>query len=218
VIARTIAAATHGRYLVVPPEAGVPAPWPLLVGFHGYAEAAEAQLERMRAVPRAAGWLIVSVQALHRFYRGRSDEVVGGWMTRQDRELAIADNIAYVDAVVGEIAREWSVSRTIVFSGFSQGVAMAFRAAAAGAHAPAGVIACGGDVPPELDASALRRVPAALVGRGVRDEWYTAAKLFSDTGRLRGAGVDLTAVEFDGGHDWSSSFADAAGDFLSQRS
>jgi len=58
VMDRTIAVETHGRYLVEVPAGG--GPWPLLVGFHGYAEAAEDQLARLRssgAVAPAAGSL-----------------------------------------------------------------------------------------------------------------------------------------------------------------
>src|ERR1700730_4275341 len=113
VTARTIAATTHGRDLVS--RAATDGPGPLLVGFHGYAEAADAQLARLRAIPGADRWVIASVQALHRFYRGRTDEVVAGWMTRQDRDLAIADNIAYVSAVVDALADEFPVNRTLVF-------------------------------------------------------------------------------------------------------
>jgi predicted esterase len=212
VIARNIATSTHGRYLAVPPSSAAPAP--LLIGFHGYAESADTHLERLRAIPGADQWLIVSVQALHRFYRGRSEDVVAGWMTRQDRDLAMADNLAYVHAVVEAVAHEWAVSATLVFAGFSQGVAMTFRAAAASPRPVTGVIACGGDVPPELDAVALARIPAALVGRGITDDWYTGAKLAADAARLRDAGVSFAALEFDGGHEWSAPFADAAATFL----
>jgi poly(3-hydroxybutyrate) depolymerase len=214
VTARTIAATTHGRYLVSPPATAGPAP--LVVGFHGYAEAAEAQLARLRAIPGAERWMIASVQALHRFYRVRTDEVVAGWMTRQDRDLAIADNIAYVSAVVDALADEFPVNPTLVFAGFSQGVSMAFRAAASSTRPVAGVMACGGDVPPELDAASLGRVPAALIGRGVRDEFYTSAQLASDMARLRDAAVDLAPLEFEGGHEWSAPFIDAAGTFLNR--
>jgi predicted esterase len=212
---RTIAATTHGRYLVSPPATDGPAP--LLVGFHGYAEPAEAQLERLRAIPGVAKWLIASVQALHRFYRGRTDEVVAGWMTRQDRDLAIADNLAYVSAVVEALAGEFPLAPTLVFAGFSQGVAMAFRAAASSARPVAGVMACGGDVPPELETASLGRVGAALIGRGLGDPWYTSAKLASDAARLRDAGVDLADLEFEGGHEWSAPFVDAAAAFLDRR-
>jgi len=40
------------------------------------------------------------VQGLHRFYRSRSEIVVASWMTKQDRELAIGDNIDYVRRAV----------------------------------------------------------------------------------------------------------------------
>ena len=80
-IERTIPVSTHGRYLIEPPAAG-DAPAPLLVGFHGYAEGAEAQLERMRAIRGTERWRIVSIQGLNRFYNRRSNEVIAGWMTR----------------------------------------------------------------------------------------------------------------------------------------
>jgi predicted esterase len=209
---RTIATTAHGRYLVVRPPAG--GPWPVLVGFHGYAEAAETQLERVRRIPGAERWLVVSIQGLNRFYQRRTDEVVAGWMTRQDRELAIADNLAYVAGVLDAVCGEAAGGSPIVFAGFSQGVAMAFRAAAA-SHRPVGaVLAAGGDVPPELDAAALARIPRAVVCRGRRDELYAAVIHARDVERLRTAGVSVRAAEFDGGHDWSAEVVEAAGELL----
>jgi len=148
VIERTILTAIHGRYVVEPPARGTAAG--TLVGFHGYAEGAEAQLARMQAIPGSDGWLLLAVQGLHRFYQRRANEVVASWMTRQDRELAIADNIAYVASVVDAVAAEWPASGPLVFTGFSQGVAMMFRAAVAQGRHVDGVISVGGDVPPEV--------------------------------------------------------------------
>jgi predicted esterase len=210
--ARTIAAATHGRYLIEPARQGKP--MGLLVGFHGYAETAEAHLERLRSIPGSEDWLLASIQGLHRFYRGRSDAVVASWMTRQDRELAIADNVAFVATVVESVAREWPVTPTLVFCGFSQGVGMAFRAACSSARRVSGVVAAGGDIPPELGHEALARVGAALVVRGQRDEWYSATTWAADQARLRVAGVDVQAFGFDGGHEWNADVSGAASAFL----
>lgn len=212
IIERTIAVSTHGRYLVAPSSAAGPSP--LLVGFHGYAESPEIHLERLRAIPGADRWLIVSVQGLHRFYRGRSQDVVASWMTRQDRELAVVDNVSYIASVVDEVSREWTPGQALVFAGFSQGVATAFRAAAASTRGPSGVVALGGDVPPELGPPALARIPAVLTGRGAEDEWYSPAKFADDLQRLTAAGVAVQSVEFDGGHQWSPVFNAAAGEFL----
>ena len=214
-IEHAIAATTHGRYLIEPPAVSRPAP--VLVGFHGYGEGAEAQLERMRRIPGADRWLLVSIQALHRFYQRRANEVVASWMTRQDRELAIADNLAYVTAVMDAVTREYPGAPRLVLSGFSQGVAMTFRAAAASLTPVNGVIAVGGDVPPELDAAALGGVSQALVCRGTRDEWYTQAVFERDVRRLREASVTVRPLEFAGGHEWSDAVVDAASLFLRER-
>ena len=210
-IERSIAVNTHGRYLVVPPAEGVPAG--LLVGFHGYAEGAESQLERLRAIPGSNRWCLVAIQGLHRFYQRRTNEVIASWMTRQDRDVAIADNLAYVEGVLDALPRDKSAAR-LVFAGFSQGVAMAFRAACATARRVDGVIAVGGDVPPEIDAVSLARVQTALVCRGERDEWYTDEKFQQDIARIRQAGAAVRPVAFDGGHEWSAAVLEAASTFL----
>jgi predicted esterase len=215
---RSIAVGSHGRYLVAPPDGWTrgAAGSPLLVGFHGYAEDAELHLERLRAIPGADRWLVVSIQGLHRFYRGRSQDVVASWMTRQNRDLMIADNLTYVSAVIDEVGRDWGARAPLVFAGFSQGVAMAFRAAASGRHQPAGIIALGGDIPPELDRQAVARIPHALIGRGEVDDWYTPQKFADDEARLSAAGTNVVVTSFDGGHEWTADFNRVAAAFLAR--
>lgn len=214
-IERTIAASTHGRYLVEPARGADRAP--MLVGFHGYAEPAETELERLRAIPGSERWLLVSIQGLHRFYRGQSRVVVASWMTRQDREAAIADNTAYVTTIIDEAGREWGAAPTIVFAGFSQGVAMAWRAACSSPRRVASLIVLGGDIPPELDRGALAAVNAVLIGRGQRDELYSADLNANDEKRLREAGVDVHSVAIEAGHEWTADFSAAAGRFLDRQ-
>lgn len=210
-IPRTIATGTHGRYLVVAPSEE---PRGVLLGFHGYAEPAEAALARMQTIGNSHEWLLVAIQGLNRFYRGRTREIIASWMTSQDRELVIADNLRYVTAVVDAVTNEWRVAQPLVFSGFSQGVAMAYRAACASPRPISGLIALGGDVPPELDAAALSRVEAVLVGRGIRDDWYTGEMIRKDLERLRDSAIDVSEVQVDAGHEWTNEFSAAAAEFL----
>jgi predicted esterase len=214
-IERALAVQTHGRYLVEPSNRSGAAP--MLVGFHGYAESPETQPERLSAIPGAEAWLRVSIQGLHRFYQRRTTDIVSSWMTRQDRELAIADNIRFVAHVVDAVAADWPHTSAVVYAGFSQGVAMAFRAAAASARPIAGVIGVGGDVPPELEPAALARVRAALVCRGLTDLLYARDVYENDVRRLREAAVDVRPVEFDGGHEWADGVLAAASAFLKAR-
>lgn len=210
----SISTTTHGRYLTDPPA--TPGPAPLLVGFHGYGEDAETQILRLCAIPDDR-WLAVSIQGLNRFYQRRNNQVVAGWMTRQDRELAIADNMAYVAACLDAVAAESQVLPVAVFAGFSQGVAMAFRAAVDAAPRVASVIAAGGDVPPELSDADLRKLSAVLLARGATDEWYTAEQFAKDQQRLRACGVAVCALTLQAGHEWSPDLTAAAAEFLAER-
>jgi predicted esterase len=225
----SIAAQVHGRYLVDRPEGDEP--FPLLVGFHGYAERAEHMLEALQRIRGERPWLLVSVQALNRFYT-RSQDVVGNWMTREDRELVIADNIAYVAAVVAAVRRDYPTTTHVVYAGFSQGVAMAYRALAFAAAGPgvspntagpgespgiraAGGILLAGDVPPDV-APWLASLPPLLIGRGTTDDWYTEAKAAADLSLFAAAGVSPQIQVFEGGHVWDESFITAAGQFLAR--
>lgn len=208
---RLIPTLVHGRVLVRGAHAA--AAKGLIVGFHGYMESAALQMERLAAIPGARGWTLVAVQALNRFYQGRTERVVAGWMTRQDREAAIADNINYVDAALDSVPHDEATR--VVYAGFSQGVAMAFRAAVRGRAPGAGVIAIGGDVPPELLADPSSAFPPVLLVRGERDEWFTQAKMDADVRALHQRGVAVTRVEHQGAHEWTDAVSDAAAAFLS---
>ena len=211
--ARLVPATTHGRVLIG--GAPVASSRGLVMGFHGYAERAEDQWTRLVSIPAADEWTLLSVQGLHSFYRGRSEEVVASWMTRQDRDTQIADNISYIDAVIADVLPTASRrAGSIVMIGFSQGVAMAFRAAVRGRHGAAGVVAVGGDVPPELFANTDVRFPPLLIARGTRDEWYTAEKLDADVRALEDRGVPHQTLVYDAGHEWTDEAARSIGAFL----
>ena len=204
-----IATRIHGRVLV----REAPNPVAVVAGFHGYMENAEIQMGRLEALPDLGRVTLVSVQALNRFYRGRSEEVVAGWMTRQDREAMIADNIEYCDRAI-----EASSPATIpLFTlGFSQGVAMAFRAAIRGRRRAVGVVAVGGDVPPELLADATLAFPVVLLARGERDDWYTNAKLEADANALRARRTPVETLVYPGAHEWTAEVAAAAAGFIAR--
>jgi len=210
--ARTISVRAHGRYVIDAPAAAVAT----VVGFHGYQENAAIHLEVLRRIANGRPWNLISIQALNRFYT-RTNAVVAGWMTSEDRELVIADNIAYVAAVLAEVAGETGVTRPLIYAGFSQGVAMAYRAAAFVQRPCDGVIALAGDVPPDV-APVAAGLPPILVGRGRADKWYTDEKAAADMAALRGAGVAVDEHVFDGGHEWDESFVARAGAFIDEAS
>ena len=207
---RTLPVRTHGRYLVRTPT--VPGPWPLLVGFHGYRENAATHLATLESIAGADRWLLAAPQGLHRFYT-RGGDVVASWMTKEDRELAIADNIAYVTQVLDAVRAEFP-TRGIALLGFSQGVAMAFRAAA---HYPVdALIVAGADVPPDVLAGPAVPLPPVLYGRGNRDDLYTADAHAKDLDALGRLGAQVESALFDGGHELSPELLVAAAQYLQE--
>ena len=212
ILRRTIPARTLGAYLVDVPKQS--SPLPLLVGFHGYGQNAEDCLSELRRIQGSSAFARVAVQALHRFYSPRNRDVVGSWMTSLDREQAIADNVSYVASVLQALAEDVVADGRVVYLGFSQGVSMAYRSAAHGPRAAQGIIALGGDVPPDVGDDSAITLPPVLIGRGVRDDWYTEQRLAADVAQLRARGTELETAVFDGGHEWRDEFRDAAAAFL----
>jgi predicted esterase len=210
----TVVTPTHGRYSVDPPDGA--GPWPVLIGFHGYGEHAGVMHPVLARLDPGHAWLRVSVQGLHRFYTRNADQVVASWMTREDREHAIADNTAYALAVRDALARDYAMKAQQVLVGFSQGVAQAYRSAIAYGAPACGIIVLGGDLPPDV-APAAAGLPPVLIGRGRGDIYYTSEMFAADAARLRASGVDVTECEFEGGHEWGDPFVAAATAWLATR-
>lgn len=212
-VIETISTSTHGRYVVDLPDGE--GPFPLLVGFHGYGQNAETHLTQvLQRIPDSESWVRASVQGLHSFYNLKTQEVVASWMTRLHRELAIADNIRYIEAVVRALREDFPLNDVVVFEGFSQGVAMAFRAA--NAIPSRGLIVSGGDVPPDVANSDRFALPPLLLAHGRHDDLYPLEKYLDDQRVLRERGANAEFLEFEGGHECAGEFLVRAGALLKE--
>jgi predicted esterase len=208
-----VEATVHGRVLVR--ETTRADARGVLLGFHGYMENAAVQLDRLAHIPGNGAWTLAAVQALNRFYRGRTHDVVASWMTREDREQMIVDNIRYVDAAVAALGAATRIEELpVVCVGFSQGAAMAFRAGVRCRFRRAGIVSVGADVPPDVLGDATAQVPSLLFARGARDEWLTADVFNRNLDALRQRGVDVRPLVYDGAHEWNDAVTHAIGEFI----
>lgn len=208
---RVVSARTHGRYLIFIPEHSRGT----LVGFHGYKENAAIHMDVLRRIAGDRPLGLISIQGLHRFY-AKGGEVVASWMTKEDREHAIADNVDYIGRVLTAVADEFGITRPMIYVGFSQGVAMAFRAAAFVQRPCDAVIALGSDVPPDV-APVAATLPAVLYARGDQDEFYPATQAATDLRVLKSAGVRVEEYVFSGGHVWSAACIEKSATFVDER-
>jgi predicted esterase len=71
-------------------------------------------------------------------------------------------------------------------------------------------------MPPDVADDPSARLPAVLVARGERDEWYTPEKFDRDVRTLTARGALERSLVVDGGHEWTPAFSTELGAFLSR--
>ena len=214
-----VPATVHGRVLIEPDE-GAAVSLRVLVGFHGYAQTAGDMMQELQPHPRRErldASLHPGAESLLHSRRlaggGELDDARGSrpGHRRQHRVRGCSD-------CAGCTSGHGMHASARVFVGFSQGAAMAYRAALSGARPAAGIIALAGDIPPELktDAATRHPWPKVLIGVGTKEQWYSGAKLDEDLAFLSKRGIDHSVVRFEGGHEWTEEFRNAAGTFLAE--
>jgi len=176
---------------------------------HGYGELA-AEFGSYFAPVDDGTRLIVAPEGLSRFYHalpsppasatiGDHGVIGASWMTREDREGEIGDQVTFLDLVHDTIfARVPRESVRLTVLGFSQGVATICRWLARSPRRPDHVVCWAGVIPDEtLDA--LRGQGLTLVA-GSRDPYAPADRVADTHQRLAAGGLTFRHLTFDGGH------------------
>ena len=97
-----------------------------LIVLHGYGQLPEYFIRKFRPLAEA-GWHVIAPEGAHRFYlQGTEGRVGASWMTKEARLDDIADQIVFLDALLGQL-EEGMASGPRFLLGFSQGVATALR-------------------------------------------------------------------------------------------
>ena len=179
---------------------------------HGYGGLADRFLRPfVGVVPEDT--LVVAPEGLSRFYRdmprpdGAHLQRVGAtWMTREGRELDIADNVRWLDGVFEDVMAP-SIARgapaVTGVLGFSQGVATAMRWTADGSVTPRSFVVWAGGLATDVHAERFRAKVAnaslALVA-GERDGFVTAKIRANALAALRGYNGAVREILFPGEH------------------
>lgn len=175
---------------------------------HGYGQLAEYFIRHFAPLHAAdpAGTVIVAPEALSRFYLdGTGGRIGASWMTRADRLAEIADQAAYLTALLDHLLAACPAGVKVTVLGFSQGTATAGRWLAhyAGRWRPERLVLWAGDFPADIEAELARQLlqslPVTLVS-GDQDQYVSAAMLHTQADTLRQQGAQVQALGFAGGH------------------
>jgi len=169
---------------------------------HGYGHLARYFLRSFEGLEQDL--LIAAPEGLSRYYTDPEHTRVGAtWMTREDREHEIRDQVTYLDRLAQELRSQSPPGIPLHVLGFSQGVATACRWLCSGTSSAERLVLWGGNMPPELDEATLggkfRTMHPHLV-HGEKDTLVPMETLAASEARLRAAKVPHTTHRFDGAH------------------
>ncbi len=212
ILYRNIQTTTHGHVEIRPASSSKPKG--VLVAFHGYAQSSAWMREALEGV--SGEWHVCCPQALHRFYKLRSGDVVASWMTRQDRELMLADNIGYIERMLDDLSICIDhPGHRLAFLGFSQGTSMAWRAALRFMSVANGVAAVGGDLPGDVEIDAFTSWPGrALLARGKHDHIYPVEQFERDIAKAEAGLSHCQSETYKGKHELNGAFLQVLEAFL----
>jgi len=176
---------------------------------HGYGQLAVEFIREFECIA-APNRLVVAPEALSRYYISTgpgfhsTDAKVGAtWMTREDRDVEIADYVAYLDTLSGEILNGLQERVRVTVLGFSQGGATTTRWLMRGPTRADRLILWGSLLASDADlseASSLFREVDLSIVYGTRDQ-FANAELIADYEKvLRNHSIRYALTSFEGGH------------------
>ncbi len=183
----------------VPEQKG---PHPLLIVLHGFGQVAGQFIKVFEPLAQK-GILVAAPQGAHQLYTNLKERRVGfSWLTKYERDQSVSDFVAYMEQFFKLLQETCEVDSQRVFMlGFSQGVSMAYRTWAHSSLPVRGVIACGGDLPPDI-VEQLEGLPPIqiLLVHGRQDEEVSPEKAQKALKHLRASGLKPELFDFEGGH------------------
>lgn len=169
---------------------------------HGYGQLARYFLRSFEGL--AKDTLFVAPEGLSRFYTDAGHTRVGAtWMTREDREREILDQVTYLDLLSAQLHKEMPNAQHGLVLGFSQGVATAARWSVLGRSPFSRLLLWAGSLPTELDIPTMRAAWSVIqvdLVTGTRDTLVTEEQVRRHEASMRAAGVHHAFHSYAGGH------------------
>lgn len=167
---------------------------------HGYGQLAKYFLRHFKPV-QEVGVQVDAPEGLSAFYlQGTSGRVGASWMTKENREVAIANYLHFLDAVQQQTSPQNS---PLTLFGFSQGCATVCRYLEHSDTPVNRLILWAGVFPPDLSLTlSLEKLKACeiILVWGNQDPYLTPERQREQEDWLQRLGLRYTVRNFEGGH------------------
>ena len=176
----------------------------ILFALHGYGQLSEYFLKKLRPIFSDERLIVVPEATNYAYLEGFSGRVGSNWMTKHERESAIANNINYLNTLLEAILVKYTHKPLLKVLGFSQGAATATRWVSQLEYPVKTLVLWGGgfahDLHPVKTAQKLNGSKCYLA-IGDKDEIITQESLEKQEALISALGVTADKVSYSGGHD-----------------
>lgn len=174
------------------------------VVFHGYGQLSQYFIKHFQDLDPAENF-VIAPEGLSKFYvEGLTGRVGASWMTKQDRELEIADQSNYINAVLKDCGVDvQNMEQRLIVLGFSQGTSTAVRWLANNNIRPSELILWAGSFPHDIDTSEHEKLFKDLsmhFAYGNEDQFLEHINVEERVSEFEKMGMSLKVWPFEGKH------------------
>ncbi|GMQ28821.1 alpha/beta hydrolase [Algoriphagus confluentis] len=172
--------------------------------FHGYGQLSEFFIRKFLPFSGEDRLILAPEGTNYGYLKDFQGRVGANWMTRYERETAIANNHRFLDLLMKEILQKYPQNPSIHLLGFSQGAATATRWAARWDHRVKQMIIWAGGFAHDLILEKAKdqfRTTEILMVFGEKDELITSESIASQRAFFGLLEKEVRELTFDGGHE-----------------
>ncbi len=171
--------------------------------FHGYGQLAEFFIRKFQEFDNPNRLFVAPEGTNYNYIEGFRGRVGANWMTRHEREIAIANNQRYLNQLVDGLLAEYQEKPTLRILGFSQGAATATRWASNWKGEVTQLVLWAGgfaeDLELELASLKFAKTDFAMV-LGNQDELILPESIEKQEELIKKLGLPVKKYFFEGGH------------------
>jgi predicted esterase len=171
---------------------------------HGYGQLAEFFIRKFQSFDSPSRLFIAPEGTNYTYLEGFKGRVGANWMTRHEREIAIANNHRYLDQLMDDLLAGYSVKPTVKVLGFSQGAATATRWASNWTGEIKQLILWAGGFAEDLklESASLKFATAELIMViGNQDKLIQPESIEIQEELIKKLGIRVKKYPFEGGHE-----------------
>lgn len=171
---------------------------------HGYGQLAEFFVRKFKSFFTPEKLFIAPEGTNYNYLEGFQGRVGANWMTKHERETAIANNHRLLDKLLGSFLEKFPEKPKIHVLGFSQGAATATRWASHWEGKIESLVLWAGGFALDLNLEEARGKFAEtelILALGDRDEMITSDHIQKQEELISGLGKEVRRHTYSGGHD-----------------